>query len=70
MPMGEQLGDPGEPAGRREQSVDPHPLVVVDLREVAPAAVRQEDDNHLAGTLARPDELARDRQRGHERRAA
>ena len=32
-------------AGRREQAVRPHPLVVVELGQVAPAAVGQEDDD-------------------------
>ena len=35
----EQLADPRHGAGRRQQAVGPHPLVVVELREVVPAAV-------------------------------
>ena len=41
----EQVGDADDGAGRGQQAVGAHPLVVVDLREVAPAAVGQEHDD-------------------------
>ncbi len=43
--VAEQVLDADDGAGRREQAVGPHPLVVVDLGQVAPAAVGEEDDD-------------------------
>ena len=56
VPVGEQFVDPGRGAGRGEEPVHAHPLVVVDLREVAPAAVgeQHDDDGVLRGRASRP----------------
>ena len=45
----EQLADPGHGARRRQQAVRPHPLVVVELREVVAAAVGEDHDQHRIG---------------------
>ena len=66
---GQQLGDADDGTRRREQAVDPHPLVVVQLREVVPAAVGQQDDDHLAGPLPGGGQVADDLEGGNERRS-
>ena len=42
----EQVADADDGPGRRQQAVRAHPLVVVDLGEVVPAAVGEQDDDH------------------------
>ena len=50
--VGEQVVDADDGAGRREEAVGPHPLVVVDLGQVAPAAVgQQHDDDRVAAAV-------------------
>ena len=69
----EQVLHPDDRAGRREQAVGAHPLVVVDLRQVAPAAVGEEDDDDgVRAALGRgqvADDLARGDHRGPARAA-
>ena len=67
---GQQLGDANDGARRRKQPVDPHPLVVIDLREVIPATIGQEHDDDPAGALARNGQLADDLERGNQCRPA
>ena len=57
-------------AGRRHQAVGPHPLVVVDLGQVAPAAVGQEhDDDRVLAAVGRG-QVAHDLASGDHRGAA
>ena len=60
------------PAGRREQAVGPHPLVVVELRQVVPAAVREDHDHDglARGGATLAHDPARLVERGDDRRAA
>ena len=67
MAAGQQLGHADDGTRRRKQAVDPHPLVVVQLREVVPAAVGQQDDDHLAGPLSRDGQVTDDLEGGNER---
>ena len=53
-----------------QQAVHPHPLVVVDLGQVVPAAVRQEDDDDRLVAARRRGQVADDLARGDHRRAA
>ena len=68
----EQLLDAHDRAGGRQQAVRPHPLVVVELREVVPAAVREDhhDDRSSRGGAVVAHDPARLVERGDERRPA
>ena len=57
-------------AGRREEAVRPHPLVVVELREVVAPAVGQDDHDHRARPAGLQRQLVGHLEGGDHRRAA
>ncbi len=68
--VGEQVADPDDRSGRREKAVGPHPLVVVELRDVRAAAVGEQHDHDRIRAGAGRGQLGGHLERGDEGRPA